>query len=89
MGTFADRFGRNLRWFEFFVRMLKMKRVTYNKIDRIVRFIVARAPLPVIAAGMYFIRSFWMEVVVIVCSFIPYFFYNKVAGPWLSRRVED
>lgn len=66
-----------------------MKRVTYNKVDWIVSFIVAKAPLPVIAAGMYFIQSFWIEIVVIVCSCIPYIGYHKVVRSWLLGHVDD
>ena len=69
--------------------MSKMKRATCNKIDRIVKLAVVRLPLPLILVGLYFIRSFWAEMLVILISFMPYLVYNKIGQPWLFRQIED
>lgn len=66
-----------------------MKRATFEKIDRIVKLVVTGIPLPLILIGAYFVRSFWIELVTIFASFLPYFIYNKIGQSWLIKKVED
>ena len=66
-----------------------MLRVTYEKIDRNIKLIVTRIPLPLILVSGYFVRSFDLEMVIVLVSFIPYFFYNKFVQAWLFRQIDD
>lgn len=61
---------------------------TYKKLDRFICRLVAWMPLPIMGLGMFLRVPFWVEMLIIFLSIIPYLFYGRVGRSILYKQID-